>query len=110
MAEVFAPLLQARSLEPALPETYHIMAEAWEQSAELPNPTQVHLIGEGAMYFPTDTDLVLRTAQLYVISGDMRNASEVARMGLRFATDDATRARFETFLRPIANLLTPAEP
>jgi tetratricopeptide (TPR) repeat protein len=102
MAEVFAPLLQARSLEPALPETYHIMAEAWEQSAELPNPTQVHLVGEGAMYFPTDAELVFRTAQLYAKAGDLQNAGEVARMALRFASDDATRDRCGRFLDSLA--------
>jgi hypothetical protein len=102
VAQIIAPLLQARSLEPALPETYHIMAEAWEQSAELPNPAQVHLVGEGAMYFPTDAELVFRTAQLYAKAGDLQNAGEVARMALRFASDDATRDRCGRFLDSLA--------
>lgn len=98
MAAVLASLLKARALKTVLPETYALMAEAWTLSAVPPTPANVHVIGEGVKKFPFDSTLALQTAQLYVRAGDVRDAAEVARMGLRLAADDATRARFNEFL------------
>jgi tetratricopeptide (TPR) repeat protein len=98
MAAVLAPLLKGRTLQPALPETYRIMAEAWELSATSPAPANVHVIGEGVMKFPFDSSLALLTAQLYARAGDVRSAAEVARRGLRFTQDATARARFNQFL------------
>jgi RNA polymerase sigma factor (sigma-70 family) len=98
MMAVFGPLLKARLLQPPLPDVYRVMAEAWERSATAPTPANVHLIGEGAMKFPSDTDLAWRTAGLYARAGDTDNAASVIRMSLKFAADEAIRRRFEEFL------------
>lgn len=97
-ANVLAPLFKARALKPSLPETYAVMAEAWALSAVAPNPANVHVIGEGVMKFPFETELAYLTAELYSRVGDVRNATDVAQMGLRFASDAVTRSRFEKFL------------
>ncbi len=104
LAAVFTPLLKARTLPPALPEVYAVMAEAWMASAVAPTPANIHVIGEGVMRFPFDSTLALQTAQLYARAGDVRDAAEVAHMGLRFAADAATRARFNEFLASLPPL------
>jgi len=98
IAMVLAPLLKARQLKPALPDTYILMAEAWSLSVVPPTAANIHLLGEGIMQFPFDSSLTLHAAQLYVRAGDFTAATEVARMGLRFAPDAASRARFQEFL------------
>jgi hypothetical protein len=98
VAAVLTPLLKARTLQPALPDVYTVMAETWMLSAAPPTPANIHVVGEGAMRFPFDSALTMRTAQLYARAGDLRDAAEVARMGLRFAADAATRARLDEFL------------
>jgi hypothetical protein len=104
MAAVLTPLLKARALQPVVPEVYSVMAETWMCSAAAPTPANIHVIGEGVMRFPFDSTLALKTAQLYARAGDVRDAAEVARMGLRFAADAATRARFNEFLGTLPTL------
>ncbi len=97
-AAVLEPLFRARALKPALPGTYQAMATAWTLSVVVPTPAHIGVLEEGVGRFPTDADLSGQTAQLYVRAGDPAAAAKVARLGLRHATDEATRRRFEAFL------------
>lgn len=99
---VLEPLYKARTLKPALSETYEVMAETWARSSILPRPDDVRVIGEGVMQFPFNSDLTLQAARLYATAGDRVNAIAIARLGIRFAANDATKRRFEEYLATLA--------
>ncbi|HWA28430.1 MAG TPA: hypothetical protein VG734_22465 [Lacunisphaera sp.] len=98
MGAVLTPLFKARGLQPPLPETYETIAEAWALSAAAPKPEHLGVLDEGVRQFPRDSELLYRTATLYQQIGVLPPATSIARLGLRFATDDATKARFEKLL------------
>ena len=98
MAGVLTPLFEARKLQPALPETYELIAAAWAQSAAAPTPENLAVLDEGIRAFPRDSDLLYTAAQLYSQAGAPPTASSIARLGLRFSTEPAARAKFEQLL------------
>lgn len=97
-ALVLSPLLKARSLKPVPPETYSLLAQAWELSAVPPTTGNVNLVGEGVLQNPSDTLLALRTARLYQRASDKTNAIAVARMALKFTNDSALKSQLEQLL------------
>lgn len=105
MTAVLTPLFEARKLQPALPETYELIATAWAGSAQLPKPDNLAVLDEGIRAFPRNSALLYRAAQLYNQAGAPPVASSIARLGLRFATEPADRTRFEQL---IASLPAPA--
>jgi hypothetical protein len=98
MGLVLTPLFEARKLPPPLPETYELIAAAWAQSAVAPKPENLAVLDEGIRAFPRNSDLLYRSAQLYRQAGVQPTATSIAKLGLRFATDPAAKARFEELL------------
>jgi hypothetical protein len=98
MAAVLTPLFEARKLAPPLPETYELIATAWSQSAAAPTPENLGVLDEGIRAFPRDGELLYTAAQLYRTAGAPPTAASIARLGLRFSNEPATRARFEQLL------------
>ncbi len=98
MAAVLTPLFDARKLPPALPETYELIAAAWSQSATAPTPENLGVLDEGIRAFPRDSEMLYAAAQLYGQAGAPAIASSIGRLGLRFSTEPAARAKFEQLL------------
>ncbi|MDQ8179166.1 hypothetical protein [Pelagicoccus sp. SDUM812005] len=101
LAKVLVPLLMARKLEPAVPETYELMAAAWQRSAIPPNLVQVDLLSEGVVKFPYNTRLGLQVAQFYLRANSPENAQKCADFALRHCADPLQRSQLSTFLRNI---------
>ena len=95
MTAVLTPLFKARSLPPPLPETYELIAEAWAASSVPAKPEHLGVLDEGVRRFPRDRELLYRTAQLYQQAGVPATALAITQLGLRFATDPASKARLE---------------
>lgn len=98
LAAVLSPLFQARTLPPPLPELYVTIAEAWSLSSVAPTNVHLAVLDEGVRRFPRESALLHRTAQLYRQAGSTDTAAAIARVGLRFAADDAARSRFTELL------------
>ncbi|MEO5959303.1 MAG: hypothetical protein ABIR80_09315, partial [Opitutaceae bacterium] len=96
---VLAPLSAAREQSPPLAETYDLLAEVWSASTAKPTRDDLAVLEEGVRYFPRRSELVYRTADLNLRSGFPDAARWQIALGLTFAPDAATRARFEG-LRP----------
>ena len=101
MAAVLTPLFQARARPPALPETYALIAEAWSLSAIPPRRDHLAVLDEGVRTFPRDTGLVLAAARLNARIGENARASEIAVLGLRFASEPALRRELEPFVAAV---------
>ncbi len=98
LAAVLTPLFKARTLPPPLPEVYETIAEGWMLSAVAPRPEHLAVLDEGVRRFPRESDLVHQVALLYRQIGSNETAAAIARLGLRFATDEAANARFNDLL------------
>jgi hypothetical protein len=98
MTAVLTPLFEARKQQPPLPETYELIAAAWSQSAVAPKPENLAVLDEGIRAFPRNSPLLYNAAQLYNQAGAPPVASSIARLGLRFSSEPADRARFEQLL------------
>lgn len=98
VAAVLTPLFKARSFSPPLPETYATIAAAWKLSSVAPKPEHLAVLDEGIRRFPRDTNLIIETVELYRLAGAPANATAVGQVGLRFATEPASRARLEQIL------------
>lgn len=98
MGTVLTPLFEARKYPPLLPETYELIAAAWTQSSVAPKPDNLAVLDEGIRAFPRDSALLYGAAQLYAQAGAQPTAASIARLGLRFSSDPAAKARFEQLL------------
>lgn len=98
MSAVLTPLFQARTFPPPLPDVYQLIAETWEISSVPAKAEHLAVLDEGVRRFPRDAALLERTARLYVAAGKPDTAASIARLGRRFAANDATRSRFDPFL------------
>lgn len=98
LAAVLSPLFKARSLPPPLPELYTTIAETWSLSAVAPKPEHLAVLDEGVRRFPRESGLLHRAALLYQQTGATETAAAIAKVGLRFASDEATKARFSDLL------------
>ncbi len=108
MGTVLSLLFEARKYQPPLPETYALIASAWAQSAVPPKPENLAVLDEGIRAFPRQSTLLYAAAQLYSQAGAQPTAASIAKLGLRFSSDDATKARFEQLLATLP--ATPAKP
>ena len=98
LAAVLSPLFKARTLPPPLPEVYETIAEGWALSSVAPRPEHLAVLDEGVRRFPRDSALLHQTALLYHRIGAADTAAAIARLGLRFAADDAAKAQFDSLL------------
>jgi hypothetical protein len=106
MSEILAPLFAARKIPPPLPETYELIAAAWARSDVPPTLDHLAVLDEGIRTFPRQSSLLYQAAQLYRQAGATPIAVSIAKLGLRFASTAADKARFEQLLAA----LSPASP
>jgi len=93
-AAVLRPLFTARESDPPLPEVYELIAEVWENCAVAPNRGHLLVLDEGVRFFPRQSSLVYRAAELNLRNGFQPAAIELVTLGLNGAGDEATRQQF----------------
>jgi hypothetical protein len=93
LADVFASLFQGRTVPPALPDTYALIAETWTHAGVPPKPAHLAVIDEGVARFPYDGELVCADVRLHAQYGFTEDAAALCAFGLRFATEPGERAR-----------------
>jgi len=93
-AAVLRPLFNARESDPPLPEVYELIAEVWENCAVAPTRGHLLVLDEGVRFFPRQSTLIYRAAELNLRHGFQPAAIELVTLGLNGAGDDATRQRF----------------
>lgn len=92
---VLGPLYAARSLPPALPETYALMADVWENCRVSPTPAHLDALEEGLKFFPQDAGLCFAAATLRKRTGSIPAARDLIERGLSLPLDAAMRERFK---------------
>jgi tetratricopeptide (TPR) repeat protein len=93
-AAVLRPLFTARESDPPLPEVYELIAEVWENCAVAPTRGHLLVLDEGVRFFPRQSTLIYRAAELNLRHGFQPAAIELVTLGLNGAGDDAMRQRF----------------
>ena len=101
VAQVLAPLFAARAGEPALPEVYELIAEVWASSEAAPRRSHLAVLDEGVLLFPRRSELVQRVAEVNLQHGFRDEAAALVEIGMRGASDAATREKFAQLLRRI---------
>jgi hypothetical protein len=99
-------LYTARTLPPALPETYRLINEAWTASSVTPGGSHLEVLDEGVKAFPRDLELALGAAALRKRAGTIPEAHRIVRFALKNTGTDADRAKIEAF----AATLPPVQP
>jgi hypothetical protein len=95
-AAVLRPLFTARESDPPLPEVYELIAEVWENCAVAPTRGHLLVLDEGVRFFPRQSSLVYRTAELNLRYGYHAHAAELVALGLNGSVDEPTRAAFQS--------------
>ena len=94
LTSVLKPLFVARSLPPARPEVYELIAAAWLAAEPSPSQEQLAPLTEGLKRFPRHTGLIYNTAALYARLNNANAAQALAEHGEKISTSDDDRARF----------------
>jgi hypothetical protein len=102
LASVLEPLFQARKLQPPIPETYELIAEAWSKSDARPSKENLLVLDEGIKHFPRQSQLLVRSFHLYSAIGDNEKATSIAKLGIRLAGEPSTRTMFEQLLESVS--------
>jgi hypothetical protein len=92
---VLSPLFTARKTPPPMAEVYTLIAETWSLSAAAPQPEHFDVVLEGVRTFPRDTSLVMAATMLAAKRGYPQRAAELARLGVKVATDSGEKDRFQ---------------
>ncbi|HTL68068.1 MAG TPA: hypothetical protein VL200_10435 [Lacunisphaera sp.] len=92
---VTAPLLRGLAQAPPLLEAYGLAAEVWLNSQAELGHTEIHLLEQGAAYFPGNLELLYQAALLASRNGQEDAAARLAQRGLSLARDPAQRTQFE---------------
>ncbi len=103
LASVLEPLFRARKLHPPIPQTYDLIAEAWSKSEVLPSKENLLVLDEGIQRFPKQSQLLVRSFHLYCAIGEKQKAASIAKLGLRLASEQSTRAMFGQLLESVEN-------
>ena len=95
LTAILAPLWQARSHPPPLPEIYLLFAKTWSHAAFRPARANLAVVDEGVTTFPFDADLLYEDARLRAQYAYYADAAALADLGLKFSRGDSDRARLE---------------
>jgi hypothetical protein len=118
VSSVLTPLFTARKTPPPMAEVYTLIAETWSLSAAAPLQEHFDVVLEGVRIFPRDTALVMRATLLAAKRGFSTLAAELARLGVKVATNSGEKDRFRMLAsaydrdaaNPAATSSTPAAP
>ena len=95
VASVLGPLFTARKTPPPMAEVYALIADTWSLSAAAPQPEHFDVVLEGVRTFPRDTALVMSATMLAAKRGFPQRAGELARLGVKVASDAGEKERFQ---------------
>lgn len=95
-AAVLTPLFAARTQPPPLAEVYELIAQAWSRSVVTPGADHLTVLDEGVRMFPRNAGLVYTAATQKIRAGLVVEAGQLITLGLKVASDDAMRTKFET--------------
>jgi hypothetical protein len=101
-ADVLRPLFAARADQPALPEVYELIAEAWSHSGATPTRAHLAVLHEGVKLFPRRIALVLRGAELNLKHGFHADAAMFVEVASRVADTEAAREQIDVLKRQLA--------
>jgi hypothetical protein len=102
-ADVLRPLFEARRQEPPLAQVYTLIAETWERSAAVPTRRHLAVLDEGVRFFPRETELIARAAELYLRHGFPEQAGLYIELGARASDSEERRAQFERLRLQLAS-------
>ncbi len=94
LAPVFAPLRQAATQAPPLPEVYTLFAEAWVRSGSQPSREDWALLETGARYFPHRPAVAFPLALVFASRGLKAPTEAILAAAEDYIADDAMRTRF----------------
>ncbi len=103
-AEILQLLQAGAEQNPALPESYFLMAEVAMRRSGKPNSAELAVLYHGAILFPYTTPLVARVISLHATQGLMEPARALVALGLRNAPNEHDRKFYETLRTQIAAL------
>ena len=105
---VMEPFKVGFAQEPALLESYRLMAEAWCRSAVILRPEQIALCDRAVRLFPTDLDLIYSVALLKTTHGFFADAVALARRGEALSDHSVAKAQFTKLINRLAFLDPPS--
>jgi hypothetical protein len=100
---VLEALRAAHALQPPLPQTYVLAAEAWARGGVRLLPQHWSLLEEGLRLFPRNAGLIYQLAALKALHGSAAEAKELIERGLQLNPPPAGRAEFEKLRAAMAN-------
>ncbi|MBE7539126.1 MAG: hypothetical protein HS122_12015 [Opitutaceae bacterium] len=87
IGEISAPIEASWDMQPPIPASYAILADAWFRTRETPPDAVCDHLNRAATLFPQVEGLVLRVARLNVKRGDLERAESQLRQSLSNASD-----------------------
>jgi hypothetical protein len=92
---VLEAAFDGRSHQPAMPDTYETIAEAWAWCVVSPKPQHLAVLDEGIRLFPNNSALAYKIAELKVKRGFAAEAVPLIEHGLKITKEPALKTRFE---------------
>lgn len=93
LIEVLNPLFAARASQPALPEVYELIGEAWMASSAPASRGHVAVLDEGVRLFPRRVPLMLTAAELFARHGFTAEARGFLEVADLLAAGDELKAK-----------------
>lgn len=94
---ILRPLFVTRGQTPHLPQVYELIADTWAHCALEPKHEHLGVLKEGVSLFPRHSELIFKSAALYLQAGYADEAAALAALGERTATTAEGKARFRAF-------------
>ena len=101
---VLEAAFEARGHPPAIAGTYEIIADAWLHSSVKPKREHLAVLNEGILKFPTNGQLLYKTAVLKLQSGFVEDAAPLIEMGSEMTFDPALKESFAKLQAALAEL------
>lgn len=95
MESVLRPLSTALGQRPVQPAAYLLLSEAWNRSAVPPKAVHLSMLSDGCRMFPTNLELLFRTATVQAENGFKTDARKLVEQGIRISKTTRDRDRFE---------------
>lgn len=93
--------IAARTQYPPMVSVYALLADALMGADGPPSTRQLGLLVEGCKYYPTNLDLVYKTAGLLIVSGDSDSATPLIKYGMQSSKSQQDKERFATLARQL---------
>ncbi len=94
LMRVLDPLFQGRSFLPAFPETYSLIAQAWNKASAIPAEANLRVVAKGLSVFPRNTELIYNTALLYSNNHPKAEVLKLVDYAINISQTDFDKQRF----------------